>query len=90
MGQQYTAEYKREAVKLVKEGGLSLCGAARELGVAASTLCKWVKDTEEPSPDSLTINEKEELKVLRKEVKRLRMERDILKKATAYFAKVSE
>lgn len=90
MSRKYTKEYKREAVKMVKEGGLSLCGAARELGLASSTLCKWVKESGEPSPDSLTINEREELKVLRKEVKQLRMERDILKKATAYFAKVSE
>ncbi len=90
MSRKYTAEYKREAVKLVKEGGLSLSGAARDLGIASSTLCKWVKESTEPDPTSLTINEKEELKVLRKEVKRLRMERDILKKATAYFARVSE
>lgn len=89
MSRKYTTEYKQEAVKLVKEGGLSLSSAARDLGLAASTLCKWVKEAGEPSRDSLTINEKEELRVLRKEVKQLRMERDILKKATAYFAKVS-
>jgi len=80
MGRKFNEEYKQEAVKLVKEGGLSLCQAARDLGIAPSTLCKWVKDSGDLNLDSLTIAEKDELKLLRKEVKQLRMERDILKK----------
>jgi len=79
MGRKFNEEYKQEAVKLVKEGGLSLCQAARDLGIAPSTLCKWVKDGGDPGPNSLTVSEKEEIKALRKENATLRMERDILK-----------
>ena len=83
---RFTEEYKKEAIKLVKEGGLSVNRAAKDLGIGDSTLGKWLRVAAENSPEPLTLNEKEELRELRKEVNQLRMERDILKKASAYFA----
>jgi transposase len=86
---QFTEEFKAEAIRLVKEGGVSVSRAAQDLGIGESTLSKWLKIAAANSPEPLTLNEKEELRVLRKEVTQLRMERDILKKATAYFAKIN-
>lgn len=83
----YTDEFKLEAVKLVLEQGLSLAQAARDLGIHANVLRNWkmkyLADQEDPS---LTEDERMELARLRDENRRLRMERDILKKATAFFA----
>lgn len=84
----YTAEFKAEAVGLVLEQGLSTSRAARDLGVSQSTLSNWVKASQLAAvPGALTNAEREELKRLRAEAKILRMERDILKKAAAFFAK---
>jgi transposase len=63
---------------------------ARDLGITVGTLRRWI-DASRPAPEvPLTDDERAELKRLRKEVRELRMERDILKKATAFFAKQSE
>ena len=84
---QYTREFKAEAVKLVTEQGDSVAVAARNLGVSANSLRNWKQKFETVNEDeSMTEEEQMELAQLRKEVRRLRMERDILKKATAFFA----
>jgi transposase len=88
MKRKFSTEFKAEAVKLVLEQGLAPAQAARDLGIGASTLDKWLRDAKgKVSPQAITEDERAELKRLRKEVCYLTMERDILKKATAYFAK---
>jgi transposase len=90
MAKRFSPEYKQEAVKLVVGQGLSAAQAARDLGIGKSTLDRWIAESRgQAQPDALTENERVELKRLRKEVTVLRMERDILKKATAYFAKTT-
>lgn len=90
----YTREFKAEAVRLVTEEGYSMAEAARSLGIHANLLSTWKQKSESElaaaANGSLSGEEKEELRRLRAENKRLRMERDILKKATAYFAKESQ
>ena len=85
---KFSDEYKREAVRLVVEQGLSPAQAAADLGIGASTLDNWVRARREASAgeERITESEQAELKRLRKENQQLRMERDILKKATAFFA----
>jgi len=88
---KYSKEFKEEAVKLVTEQGYSLAEAGRNLGVNPNMLSRWKKEIEgdiegEMSPGS-SVAMHAELKRLRKENKRLKMEREILKKAAAFFAK---
>ena len=87
---KFTNEFKQEAVKLVKREGLSVSRAARDLGVKETTLYNWVKKAREGilDPESPKSQELEELKRLRKENRQLHSEREILKKATAFFAKL--
>ena len=91
----FTKEFKVDAVKLVTEQGYKISEAARNLGIDVSVLRRW-KDQIENEGDQAFAGkgymtaEKEELHRLRKEVKRLQMERDILKKATAFFANLSK
>ena len=84
----YTKEFKDEAVNLLKEQGYSYAEAGRNLGVNPNLLSKWKREIEEGrcEPGS-TVTMQAELKRLRKENKRLKMEREILKKAAAFFAK---
>lgn len=90
MKRKFSEEYKAEAVRLVVEQGLTAAQAARDLGLGQSTLDNWVRAKRaEQQPEALTAEERAELKRLRKEVAVLKLERDILKKATAYFAKGS-
>ncbi len=85
---QYPKEFKDEAVALVLEQGYSVPQAAKSLGIAANMLYKWKEAQEQQQEGSaLGEDEREELKRLRKEVKELRMEKEILKKASAFFAK---
>ncbi len=86
---KYTDEFKRDAVKLVTEQRHSLAEAARNLGVHANLLRNWkLKFEAEDSQPAAGLDEDERLELarLRADVKRLQMERDILKKATAFFA----
>ena len=85
---QYAKEFKDEAVALVLEQGYSVPEAAKSLGIAANILYRW-KDLHEQKIEGkvLAEGEREELKRLRKENKELRMEKEILKKASAFFAK---
>ena len=91
----FTKEFKIDAVKLVTEQGYTLSQASRNLGICTSVLRRWRDqmkndgETAFPGKGFMT-PEKEELLRLRKEVKRLEMERDILKKATAFFANLSK
>jgi transposase len=92
--QRYTKEFRSEAVKLVTEQGLSQEEAANRLGVPKGTMGNWVVAAKDPTrtvaPGSRTATELEEENAqLRKELAEARMERDILKKATAYFARES-
>jgi len=86
----YSAEFRAEAVQRARSSDESLLLIARDLGVSISTLRRWV-EASRPKPEiPLTDDERTELKRLRKENRELRMEREILKKATAFFAKQSE
>ena len=90
----FSKEYKLEAVKLVKEGGMAISTAAQDLGICETSLRRWVDQFEvdqgKGSAGATTSQEKEELRRLRRENRQLRMEREILKKATAFFAKEGE
>jgi len=84
----YSEEFKREAVALVTEQGYSKAEAGRSLDVAPNMIGRWLQEFEQQiSGPSLTVDEREELKQLRRENRELRMEKEILKKASAYFAK---
>lgn len=89
----FSSEYKAEVVNLVREGGKGIGQVCRELDLTESAVRNWVRqaeiDEKGGSDGNLTSAEREELTKLRRENARLRMERDILKKATAFFAKES-
>ena len=85
---QYPREYKEEAVALVLEQGYTVAKAAESLGINPNLLYKWKEKFEAESQGKvLPESERDELKRLRKENKELRMEKEILKKASAFFAK---
>jgi transposase-like protein len=92
---RYTREFRQEAVKLVTEEKLSLPEAARRLSLAPSTLAYWVKAYKEGKLGEIGKTQKPltevemELARVKKENSELKMERDILKKAAAYFARES-
>jgi transposase len=89
---QFSREFKLEAVRLVKERGVAVTQAARDLDLHENVLRKWIRETSvdprhafpghgQMKPEQLEIDR------LRKEVAKLKAERDILKKAAAYFAR---
>ena len=86
---RYSAEFKAEAVRLVRASSDPLAKVARDVGVNPETLRLWVQAAL-PLTTPVGDDERAELKRLRREVRELRMERDILKKATAFFAKQSD
>ena len=87
---KYTKEFKLDAVSLVTDQGYSRAEAARSLGINANMLGRWVKESEgldQPFRGNGKLSaEQEEIKQLRSQVKRLEMEKEILKKATVFFA----
>jgi len=87
----FSSEYKAEAVKLVRDSGKSIGVIAQDLGLWETVLRRWVQradiDEGKGPEGALTTEEREELRRLRRENKQLLMEREILKKATAFFAK---
>jgi transposase-like protein len=89
----FTAEFKAEAVRLVRDSGKSVPTVARELDLTETALRSWVRQAEvdagRGAPGALTSEEREELGRLRRETRTLRVEREILKKAAAFFAKES-
>ena len=91
---RYTLEFKQEAVRLV-EGGQSIAAAARTLGVVDQTLFNWVKAHRQGKLEGVDSKpkvsaEQMEIARLRAELARVKMERDILGKATAYFARAAK
>ena len=88
-GTRYPAEFRAEAIRLYQNSGRSRREIADELGVAQETLRRWViqADVDDGRRDGLTTEEHEELRKLRREVRNLQMERDLLKKFAAFFAR---
>ncbi len=91
---KYSKEFKDEAVKLITEQGYRVSEAARNLGIDSNMLGRWKRESEvdkvdHSNPVDLAAMESE-LQRLRKENKRLQMEREILKKAAAFFANESD
>jgi transposase len=89
----FTDEQKADAVRIVEQSDKSISQVAQDIGMSESGLRKWVnqaKIDQQGSPNgALTTAERQELMQLRRDNKRLQMERDFLKKATAFFAKDS-
>ncbi len=84
----YSQEFKKEAVSLVTEQGYSVAEAAKSLGIAINMLYNWKAKFEANQKGKvLDENERSELQRLRKENRNLRMEKEVLKKASAFFAK---
>lgn len=90
----FTPEFKAEAVRLVLEEGKTVGQVARDLDLTETSFRKWVEqaraDKGKGKPGAVTSSEREELARLRRENRELKMERDILKKAAAFFAKESK
>ena len=87
---RYSEQFKADAVNLVEEQGYGVSEASRRLGVERSVLARWRREAQggRSKQAAAVIDEREaELRALREEVRKLRMERDILKKATAFFAR---
>ena len=92
MSKQYTEEFKQEAIRLATTSPQPIAKTARDLGMKNATLYNWVSTAKNTAPTVLSdqgnqVNLIEELNRLRKENARLKEEREILKKATAFFAK---
>lgn len=88
----YPAEFRREAVQLAQSTERSIAQVARDLGVSNQTLRNWIKqaDVDAGRREGLSTEEREELRRLRRENRTLLQEREILKKAAAFFARESE
>jgi transposase len=89
MARIYPAEFRSDAVALVRSSDKTVTQIAKELGLNRETLRQWVKQDriDHGELDGLTSSEQQELRRLRREVAELRMERDLLVKAAAFFAK---
>jgi transposase len=85
---RYPEEFRREAVELYRSSDRSRAGVARSLGISDGSLAAWVKQAgEAEQPGALDADERALLERLRKENRELRMDREILRKAAAYFAR---
>ena len=91
-GAPYPPEFRAEAVALYRASGRSLAAVAKDLDVAIESLRSWVKQAEvdHGEREGLASDERDELKRLRRQNARLRQEREILKRAAAFFAKETE
>lgn len=90
MPRPYPKEFREGALQLVREGERPIAQIAHDLGIAESCLRRWIKRAELDSgqrDDGLTTNEREELRRLRRENARLKQEKEILRKAAAFFAR---
>jgi transposase len=85
----YPAELRAEGIRLYRQEGLSYRKVAAQLGVTAPTVQNWVREAEAET-EEVAIDDKAEIHRLQKELRRAQQERDILKKAVAFFAKQSE
>lgn len=88
----YPTEFRREAIELVRFSEKPVAQVARDLGVSQQSLRNWIKqaDVDAGKAEGLSTDERAELRELRKRVRILEMERDVLKKAAAFFARESE
>ncbi len=87
-GIRYTDEFKRDAVAQVKERGYSIKDVSERLGICTKSMRGWIKKFHQPEPNIAdALDQTQENRRLRAELRRVTEERDILKKATAYFAK---
>jgi transposase len=86
---QFTQEFKRDAVELVRTSGRPIAQIAQELGIYDSTLGNWVRQDriDRGEQEGLTSNERARLAELERETARLRMERDLLKRTVAFWVK---
>lgn len=85
----YPREFRERAVELYRDGGVSMDALAKQLGIASTTVANWIRqaridDGEQPG---IATADRDELTQLRREIRRLEMENEILKRAAAYFAK---
>ncbi len=87
----FSPEFKKDAVAMVLDEGRSIADVARSLGIGETSLGNWVKQAriDRGEREGLTTSERAELAELRRENARLRMERDLLKRATAFWVKES-
>jgi transposase len=85
---QFTEEFKREAVKLAREPGASKAAIARDLGIGANLLTRWAQEQDGEIANGGKSNavSSQEFERMRRELAKVKMERDILKKALGYFA----
>ena len=86
----YPRQFREEAVRLARESGKTRARIAKDLGIAEQSLYRWLKQADLDNgkrADGLTTEEREEISRLRREVRLLREEREILKKAAAFFAR---
>jgi len=89
-GKRYTEEFKVAAIQQVIDRGHSVSSVSSRLGISTKSLYDWIKRFGDPaSPHNQLTNQERELRLLKKELRRVTDERDILKKAAAYFAKES-
>lgn len=84
---RYPEEFRREAVELYRRSGRSRADVARSLGIADGSLAAWVKEFDDRAAGGLDADERAELVRLRKQLAEVTEEREILRKAAAYFAK---
>lgn len=89
---KYSKEFKLDAISLVIDQGYTRAEAARSLGINATMLSRWIKEFQSDDSQAFRGNgkltpEQEEIRKLKAQVKRLEMEKEILKKATVFFAK---
>jgi transposase len=86
---KFTAQFKSDAASLVTKGGKSLSAVAKQLDLSDGSLRLWVEQSKQSEAGGLSVDERTELMELRKRLKRVETERDILKKATVFFARES-
>ena len=87
---RYPPEFRAEAVRLAREPGQSMRQVAQDLGIANESLRRWVMQADAGVSEGLTTDERAELTRLRRENRTLRTEREILRKAAAFFARETD
>jgi transposase len=89
MAKRFPAEFKRDVANVARRGDLSIAEVARDFGVAEESVRRWMRqaDIDDGIKDGLTSAEQAEVVQLRRNVRRLEMENEILRRAAAYFAK---
>ena len=85
----YPREFRERAVELYRSGGVSIDALAKQLGVASTTIANWIRQAriDDGEQAGIATADRDEMTQLRREIRRLEMENEILKRAAAYFAK---